>query len=174
VVVGWIGTPGTLNNLDLIAGALDEVAQRRPEMRMRLVGVGADRSKLPRFASQRVSVVDGYDQAAMVDEILGMDIGLFPLQDTERSRVRGVLKATVYMAGHAAVIASPIGQVPEVISDGENGFLARTSTEWISKLEALVADHALRHRIADAGLEMVRQRFRTDQSWDLLRDVLRP
>jgi glycosyltransferase involved in cell wall biosynthesis len=167
VVVGWIGSASTLYNLELISDALHEVARRRPEMRLRLVGAGSDSKPIQRFERLRLSVQPSYSQAEMIDEVLRMDVGLFPLQDIEQSRVRGVLKATIYMAGETAVIASPVGQIPEVIHDGANGMLAASPGEWIDKLDALVADSALRRRLAAGGLETVRTRFRTDQSWQI-------
>jgi glycosyltransferase involved in cell wall biosynthesis len=114
-----------------------------------------------------------YKQPEMIDEVLGMDIGLFPMQDIERSRVRGVLKATIYMAGEAVVIASPVGQVADVVRDGTNGMLARSTDEWIDKLDALIVDRELRARLAREGLAMVRKEFSTEQSWRLLRAVWR-
>lgn len=173
VVVGWIGTAGTLDNLELIADALHAVSRAHPEMVLRLVGVGTERSVLRALEGVPYTVRPSYDQASMIDEVLGMDVGLFPLKDTERSIVRGVLKACIYMSGEAAVIASPIGQVPEVIEDGVNGLLATTPDDWISKLGSLVGDAALRRHLAAGGLDTVRRRFRTDQSWERLRAVLR-
>lgn len=173
VVVGWIGTAGTLYNLELIADALHAVSRKHSEMRMRLVGVGGERSVLRMLEGIPYTVLPSYDQARMIDEVFDMDVGLFPLQDTERSLVRGVLKAGVYMCGEAAIIASPVGQVADVIQDGVNGLLATTHDEWVTKLDTLVSDAALRRRLAAAGLETVRNRFRTHQSWELLRAVLR-
>jgi glycosyltransferase involved in cell wall biosynthesis len=172
VVVGWIGTAGTLYNLELIADALRVVSRKHPHMVLRLVGVGSDRSALQALEGIPYSVRASYDQAQMIDEVFGMDVGLFPLQDSERSVVRGVLKASIYMCGEAAVIASPIGQVTDVIEDNVNGMLASTREEWVAKLDALVSDAMLRKRLAAAGLETVRSRFRTHQSWELLRAVL--
>lgn len=173
VVVGWIGTDGTLYNLELIAGALRAVAAKHPEMTLRLVGVGYDRSALAPLEGLPYTVRPTYDQASMIDELFGMDIGLFPLQDIERSTVRGVLKASVYMCGEAAVIASPVGQVPDVITDGVNGLLASTPEEWMTKLDALVSDAALRTKLQTGGLAYVQNHFRTHQSWELLRAILR-
>jgi glycosyltransferase involved in cell wall biosynthesis len=135
--------------------------------------VGTDPSVLRALEGIPSTVVPSYDQSSMIDEVFRMDVGLFPMKDTERSLVRGVLKASIYMCGEASVIASPIGQVPDVITDGVNGTLATTTEEWTTKLDALVTDAALRQRLAAGGLETVRNRFRTHQSWELLRAVLR-
>jgi glycosyltransferase involved in cell wall biosynthesis len=110
----------------------------------------------------------------MIEEVLKMDVGLFPLQDVEASRTRGVLKATVYMSGGAAVVCSPIGQCIDLIQDGVNGFLAATPEEWVRKMERLVEDVALRQTVARNGLEQVRREFTVENSFDKLIAVLDP
>lgn len=172
LILGWIGTPGTAYNLFAIWEALEEIGRRHPDVELRLVGTGDERLAYPAFENIRFSVRPAYDQGSMIEEVLSMHIGLFPLQDVERSRVRGVLKAAIYMCGEVAVVASPIGQIPEVIRDGHNGLLANTKEEWIAKLEWLIENREERRRIAAAGLETARNRFRTRQSYELLKEVL--
>jgi len=129
---------------------------------------------LPRFERVRFSYCESYDQARMIEEVLGMHIGLFPLQNVERSRVRGVLKATVYMSGGAAVVSSPVGQSVDVIRDGHNGLIAGTTEEWVEKLDMLIRNQELRQRLTQNGLETVRSHFRVDQSFAKLKQVLQP
>ena len=104
----------------------------------------------------------------MVREVLGMDIGLFPLFDIEDSRVRGILKATVYMSGEAAVVATPVGQNATLINPRENGLLATSSDEWIASLSALIADPQLRRQLAANGLQTVRGAFTGRDCFDQL------
>ena len=80
----------------------------------------------------------------MIKETLSMDIGLFPLDDSVSSEVRGILKATIYMCGEVAVICSPVGQLNDFITEGYNGLLANGKNEWGEKLELLILDIALR------------------------------
>jgi glycosyltransferase involved in cell wall biosynthesis len=110
----------------------------------------------------------------MIEEVLGMDIGLFPLQDVEASIVRGVLKATVYMAGEAVVVCSRVGQSLDMIQDGVNGMLASSSEEWEKKIELLITNPILRERITKAGLETVREGFRVEKSFLKLCSILDP
>lgn len=172
IVLGWIGTASTLYNLYAIWEALEIIAQRNPQVTLRLVGAGHEVALRPPFERIRLSVVPRYDQSGMVEEIFGMHIGLFPLQRVEKSEVRGVLKAALYMSGEAAVIASPVGQVPELIQHGENGLLAASTEEWVGHLQALIDSEDLRRRLTERALQTVRERFPTERSWQLLRSVL--
>lgn len=172
ITIGWIGSPSTAYNIYLIWEALEEVFRRHPELDLRLVGIGEDAQYLPPFENVRFSYLPFYNQAQMIEEVFKMHIGLFPLQNTEKSKVRGVLKALIYMSGEAAVISSPVGQIPEVIEDGVNGLIAGTTQEWIDKLERLIGDKDLRNRLAQKGLETVRTRFNLEHSFAQLKGVL--
>jgi glycosyltransferase involved in cell wall biosynthesis len=172
VVLGWLGSPATAYNLYVVWEALEDLFKRHQHLHLRLVGTGNDPRLLPEFENVRFSCVPFYDQSKMVEEVFGMHIGLFPLQDVERCRMRGVFKATNYMSGEAAVIASPVGQCADFIQDGVNGMLAATKDEWIEKLERLIIDETLRRRLAENGLASVRANFRVEQSFEKLKEVL--
>jgi len=172
VVIGWVGSQSTAYNLYVVWEALERIFIKHPDIQMRLLGIGKDALLLPPFEQVRYSCLEKYTQEEMIREVLKMDIGLFPLQDVEASRVRGVLKATVYMSGEAAVICSPVGQSVELIKDGVNGMLAASTDEWESKLEKLITDAGLRRMIAQAGLETVRAQFPLDKAFSILSKVL--
>jgi glycosyltransferase involved in cell wall biosynthesis len=172
ITLGWIGSPGTAYNLYLIWDALEDLFARHSNLHLRLVGTGNDLQLIPPFEKVRFSYRPFYNQAEMVEEAFGMHIGLFPLQNVERCRTRGVFKATNYMCGEAVVVASPVGQCADVIKDGVNGMLAGSTQEWIDKLELLIDDAALRRRLTENGLETVRANFRVDQSFEKLKNVL--
>lgn len=168
LILGWIGGSATTFNLFSIWEALEEVFSRHKNILLRLIGTGYNRSLLPRFEQVRYEVVPYYSTSDMIQHVLGMNIGLFPLFDVEDSQTRGILKAAIYMSGEVAVIASPRGQVPELIQDGVNGMLANSTAEWVEKLDLLISDHALREQIAAAGLETARRDFSLEKSFECL------
>jgi len=170
IVIGWVGTRSTAYNLYVAWEGLERLFARHANLELRLVGAAP--SDLPPFERVRYTCTPSYDQAQMVEEVLRMDIGLFPLQDVEACRVRGVLKATVYMSGEAVAVCSPIGQCRELIQDGVNGVLAATTEEWEAKLERLILDSDLRTRIAAEGLATARNGFTVESSYRRLRAVL--
>lgn len=171
-LIGWMGSPSTAYNLFEVNDALEALFAKRSDVELRLVGCGTDRKLLPRLRGVRYTTLPVYGQADMVREVMAMDVGLFPLQDTEASRVRGILKATVYMSGGAAVVSSPVGQCRDFIRDGVNGMLADGTGEWLEKLERLADDPALRRRIAEEGLRDVREKFSLEACFDQLCAVL--
>ncbi|HET7435026.1 MAG TPA: glycosyltransferase [Thermoanaerobaculia bacterium] len=173
IVIGWIGTPTAAYNLYRIWPVLERLFIKYPQLHLRLVGTGEDRRFLPPFERIRYSLRPTYDQAGMIEEVLGFDIGVFPQFDTEKDRVRGVLKASVYMAGEAAVVASAIGQSREFIRDGVNGMLAATDEEWEQKISALIEDAELRGRLASEALRQVRAELSTDAMFAKLDAVFR-
>jgi len=173
IILGWIGTPSSAFNLYKVWEALERLFTRYDNLHLRLVGTGL-KGNLPYFEKVKYSCRPYYDQAAMIEEVLAMDIGLFPMFDVEASRVRGVLKATVYMAGEAVAVCSPVGQSAELIQDGVNGLLAASTEEWVEKLEMLITNPPYRRRLAQTALEMVRQDFSIARSFEKLVSVLSP
>ena len=60
----------------------------------------------------------------------------------------GPLPVLEAMACGIPCISSPVGQVPEIIIDGENGFIVETMEELKEKLVLLKNDHELRKKIS--------------------------
>jgi len=172
VVIGWVGTRSTTYNLFVVWEALERLFARRANIELRLLGAAPE--DLPPFERIIYTCTPHYNQAQMVEEVLRMDIGLFPLQDVEACRVRGVLKATVYMSGEAVALCSPVGQLPDLIHDGVNGMLAAAPEEWEAKLDQLITDAPLREKIAKAALATVRSQFTIDESYRRLLAALHP
>lgn len=172
LVIGWVGSAGTTYNLYVVWEALERLFVKHPHLHLRLLG--ADPRVLPPFEAVRWSLAPRYTQAEMIDEVLQMDIGLFPLQDVEACRVRGVLKAAVYMAGGACVVASPVGQTPDVVIPERTGLLAETAAQWEAALDRLIQQPDVRRRLAADGLQAMRAGFMIDKTFEALRQVLDP
>ena len=56
-------------------------------------------------------------------------------------------------------VMSPVGVNPEIVSDGENGFLADSEDEWFEKLSRLIESPELRSKLGKAGQKTVEDRF---------------
>ena len=172
VVIGWIGTPSTAANLYLVLEALEDVFRKHPNVDLRLVGFPASHDLLGRFEKVRASFRPSYDAAAMVREVIDMDIGLFPQFDLQDTAMHGITKALIYMGGGAVVVCSPVGNNVSLVRDGQNGMIATGRAEWAAKLDLLIRDAALRARLADAALKMVRAEYSLDACFAQLRRAI--
>jgi glycosyltransferase involved in cell wall biosynthesis len=87
------------------------------------------------------------------------DGGIMPLEDSPWAQGKCGLKLLQYMAAGLPVVTSPVGVNGEIVTDGENGFLAGNEGEWLSRLLALARDEGLRGRLGAAGRRTVEERY---------------
>ncbi len=87
-------------------------------------------------------------QSEVVDFLANADVFVFPTLDDLLSI--SILEA---MSQSLCVIASDFGAIPELIIDGQTGFLFPKfdSATLASKLDAVIGDPALKRRVAEAG-----------------------
>jgi glycosyltransferase involved in cell wall biosynthesis len=172
VVIGWVGSPGTTPALGKVRRPLERLLARHPGARFRIVG--GDAVSAARIL-ERVpyTLRADYDGGAMIQEMLSMDIGIFPAPfDAEDYRARGPLKALLYMAAGIPAVCQAGGECSEIVEDGVTGMLARSEKEWEEKLEALIGSAELRRRMGRAALEKVRRDHSLEASFRTLRETL--
>jgi spore coat protein SA len=94
------------------------------------------------------------------------DVILIPFPNNEVSHAASPLKLFEGMSMQKPVIASKVSGIEEVISDGQNGFLADPENleEWIIKLETVLASETLAARVGQNAKRTVEKRF----DWTLL------
>ena len=151
-VIGWTGSLTTIKHIETITDALKEL---RKAFRFRFKVVGADRFTLPGLEVESVP----WTAASEIANLKQFDIGIMPLPDDDWSRGKCGLKALQYMALGIPVVASSVGVNSEIITDGRNGFLAVSQSEWVDKLSRLLMDPALRREFADQGRKIVEERY---------------
>ena len=148
----WIGSPSTVQYLQLIREPLQALAARHPFV-LRVIGGGA--VDLP---GVQVEVV-AWIEAAEVENISACQVGVMPLLDSLWERGKCGYKLIQYMACGLPVVASPVGVNRQVVEHGLNGFLAETPEEWEQALRALLADPDLRQRMGQAGRQKVERQY---------------
>ncbi|HET7452155.1 MAG TPA: glycosyltransferase [Thermoanaerobaculia bacterium] len=151
--VVWIGLPGNLPYLDLVAAPFARVAARRPGLRLTVV------SERPpaRFPAPIEFVRWAADTEAAA--LAACDVGIMPLEDDDWTRGKGGFKLLQYMAARLPTIASPVGVNREITRPGETGLLASSPDEWETSLDRLLSDADLRRRMGAAGRRRVEERY---------------
>lgn len=174
IVIGWIGTPLTAPSLFRIWQPLERLAREHRGWMLRMVGTGAESLmvNVPRFEHVRWSALPWYGQETMIDEVLAMHVGVFPLFEGDDALARGSLKALIYMSGGAASVSQRYGDNLDVINDGENGLLADSDDEWFEKLRRLITDPGLRASIGENGLRTVHRDYSREAVFRQLRAAI--
>jgi len=85
-----------------------------------------------------------------------------------------------YMSAGSAVISTAVGGTPEIVRDGDNGFLIepRNESRLADRLSLLMRDPELRRRLGGEARETIRLRFSEDLMIDrfieLYGEMIRP
>jgi glycosyltransferase involved in cell wall biosynthesis len=167
VRVAWIGTPVTANNLRGLIPVMERLQCVHPKLNFRFIGAGNSfpynglRAEVPMWSQQTESAL-----------LLGCDIGIMPLPDTEFTRGKCGLKLIQYMACGLPVVASPVGVNREIVEEGKNGYLASSEDEWFAKLDKLIRDAELRMNLGKAGREKVAGGYTLEHGFSKWQEVL--
>ncbi len=86
-------------------------------------------------------------------------IGVMPLPNSPWERGKCGGKLLQYMALGIPAVASPVGANNQIISDGENGFLASSHDEWADRLRALIRNATLRKQIGARARQTMETRY---------------
>lgn len=147
-----------VKRVDVVVDVFRRIRDRLPA-RLLLVGDGPELSAACRRAADAglsADVVPLGEQELVVPLLSIADLFLLP--SAQESFGVAALEA---MACEAPVVASRVGGLPEVITDGESGFLH--DPEDVDGMAAsalrLLSDDALHRRIARGGLRAVHERF---------------
>ncbi len=172
ITLGWVGSSTTAHAVAHLARPLARLCRAHPELQVRLLGVPPDHEVMTALAEVRVSSRADYDEAAMVDEVLGMDIGLYPVtSDVEDYCVRGILKYLIYSSGGRPSVCHRIGVCADVLTDGDQVLLAESEDEWERKLESLIQSPELRARMGARAQAYVQEHYSQDAVYVKLRDA---
>jgi len=166
-IVGWIGSPTTASYIRGLANVLRRVRERHPFV-LRVSGTGEP------LAIPDVRVDNRpWSMADEVSLFNTCDVGVYPLADDEWSKGKCGFKAIQFMACGVPVIASAVGVNRTIVQDGVNGLLAATEDEWVEKLSRLLADAALRARLAEAGRRTIEESYSLRVTAPMLAATLR-
>jgi glycosyltransferase involved in cell wall biosynthesis len=132
----------------------------RPAITLLVLGDGAERAKIEALAS---SLGLGPDDVRLlgfradVPDILGAS-DFFTLP----SRMEGLPLAVLEAMSHRLpVVVTPVGGVPELVEDGEHGFIVPVDDPdaLASAFERVAADPVFRREAGEAGHQLVKDRF---------------
>ena len=171
LIIGWLGLSDGLPYLQHIQPALKRLTQLFPGLRLKVI---SDKPlQLQGVAVENEPWVLETEQA----NLSSFDIGIMPLWDSLWTRGKCGYKILQYMGVGTAVVASDVGVNNEIITSGENGFLARTEDDWVEAIRSLIENAEQRKNFGLRGRQLVESRYSleafTQGYLKLLREVAR-
>ncbi len=149
----WVGSSSTLRGLEAVRPMLEELGRRLPGVRLKII---CDR--FLRFDPLPV-IACPWTAAGEASEIAAGDVGVSWVPDDDWSRGKCGLKVLQYMAAGLPVVANPVGVHTEMVRDGETGFLAATTEQWVEAVGRLAQNPELRRRMGRAGRQLLEAKY---------------
>ena len=155
ITIGYFGSSSHFNDLvnPGFIDALERIMAEYPQVRFYTIGAMIQSIK-KKFGSRYTTGFgdhDIYKWVKMMPLLLAdVDIFVAPLKDLTYARAKSGIKYLEYSSMQVPGVYQDIRQYHEIVEDGKNGFLCKTTTEWYKSLKALIEDKELRRKI---GLE---------------------
>lgn len=166
-IVGWIGTKTTFEKHLLPCKDWIKALQiQEPNIRFHIVGITEDMD-----LGKNVQYIR-WTEETEVAEILKMDIGLMPLQDSKWEKGKCAYKLIQYAACGIPGVASDVGMNREVAVPGETGILASADEEWIQAIKTLKSNTELRHQMGRNARKKVEERYCIQQTSTKWKEIL--
>ncbi len=169
-VVVFVGTLKPWHGVDVLVEA---AALATEPWQLRIIGDGPERQRLTELADRLGVVPDLRGALAPADvpaALEGAMVGVapYPAEVADGQQYFSPLKVYEYGAAALPVVASRVGQLPEVVLDGVTGVLVEPSDPraLAAALDTLVADPARAARMGAAA----RTRMVAQHSWDVVLD----
>ncbi|PKP20311.1 MAG: glycosyl transferase family 1 [Bacteroidetes bacterium HGW-Bacteroidetes-21] len=154
IVIGWSGSKTTIAHFETIIPVLDFINDKYPKkVEFRVIGDDS-------YTNKRLNIKGikwtAHDEVEKLNEF---DIGIMPLPHDEWSLGKCGLKGLTYMSCEIPSVFSAVGVNNEIITQGQNGFVATTSHDWIQCLSELIENTDLRNKIGIAGRKTVVEKY---------------
>ncbi len=160
--IGYLsGTPSHNKDFATITQALVSILERYPAVRLVLAGPLDTESALQRFAD-RIERVPFVPRGELFGVIASLDINLAPLEmGNPFCESKSELKW--FEAGIVGVptVATATQTFREAITDGVDGYVASTESEWQEKLARLITDSEARQAMGAQARQIVLARYTT-------------
>lgn len=150
VTIGWTGTQTTLKYLKPMEEVFVQLKKKYGDkVYFKII------CDSPLKSDQVKIEFEQWNKQKEIEQLQTFDIGVMPLINDEWSRGKCGFKGLQYMSLEIPAVLSPVGVNLEIIDHGVNGYLAKTTDEWVALLSQLIEDEDLRKSIGKKARETI-------------------
>jgi glycosyltransferase involved in cell wall biosynthesis len=163
--IGWLGLSDGLPYVRQLQPALRRLSERFSNLKLKIVS-----DKQLELDGIRIEN-EAWRSETEQEQLASFDIGIMPLWDSVWTRGKCGYKILQYMGVGTAVVASDVGFNNQIITPGENGFLARTEDDWVKYIATLIEKPDLRREFGIRGRELVERKYSLEHFADVYASV---
>ncbi|MBN2681306.1 MAG: glycosyltransferase family 4 protein [Bacteroidales bacterium] len=154
ICIGWSGSITTIQHFKKAIPVLSKIREKYGnQVSFKVIGDAS-------YTNEQLDIKGiAWQKSNEIEELSEFDIGIMPLPDSEWAKGKCGLKGLQYMALEIPTIMSPVGVNSEIISDGENGFLADSDEQWVDRISLLIENKELRNKIGSEGRKTVIEKY---------------
>ena len=168
-VLGFVGGLRPWHGVKVLPAVLERLAPNHPGLKLAIVGDGPLRGDLERDVRERGLADNAVFTGSLPHEeiaplIRRFDVALAPYPRPDHDFYFSPLKLFEYMACGVPVVAAGLGQIEEVVRDGDTGLLYPPDelNALLEACERLLSDPDLRLRISSAAAKEIHNYY----TWD--------
>jgi glycosyltransferase involved in cell wall biosynthesis len=168
--LGWSGSHSTSKYLKFLEPVFVELLKRSIKFKVLIIG-----DENFRFSNTEIPFTAiPWSLDTEVNDLIKIDIGLYPLPDEPWVYGKSGLKALQYMALGIPTIATAIGANFRIINDGVNGFLIPVGDidMWIKRIIELLENKELREKIGKNARKTVEMYYSVEANKDKYQTIL--
>ncbi len=170
-VIGFVGSLRPWHGVEVLPELLQRLSARDQDVRLLIVGDGPLRTDLERELKARnletrVCITGLLPHEHIPPLIREFDIAVAPYSKPNHPFYFSPLKVFEYMACGVPVVAPQLGQLTEVLRDGENGLLYPVGNldALARQCQRLLDDPGLRRKLGAAAGHEAQERYTWDQN----------
>lgn len=167
IVIGWIGSFTTAGFLFMLEDVFRQLSKRFANIQFKIIGGNLSINGLNNIINTPWSM------KTEKEDLGSIDIGIMPMPENRWTRGKCGFKAVLYMSKGIPCVCSPVGITTEIVIDGKNGFLAKSDSEWIEKLSALIENPVLRNTLALAGRKTAEEKYSVRANANKIIEIIR-
>lgn len=170
-VIGFVGGLRPWHGIESLSELLSKLVPQHPELKLLIVGEGPMQTVLEtdldkRGLSRHVIFTGNRPHNEIPALIREFDIALAPYPPTNHDFYFSPLKLFEYMGCGVPVVAARIGQIPDVIQDGESGLLYTPGNidELANTCDSLLNNTEQRLLMGQKASSLIHEQYTWDQN----------
>lgn len=170
-----------LGNVVFLLNCFAKVYDTNPNVRLRILTWGTYAPVAKALVSTTyqhlpIDYLEFVPPDRMPEFLAGAHVGLLPLvgddMNIEWLKNKSPTKQFEYMSMDMATVATPLGDVTELIADGANGFLAESEEQFVQKMLTLAGARGLCERMGSEARKTILESYCLERLGDKLEAML--